>query len=62
MTGSDVQSEAAVDRSNPRCDMPECWGTSDDETHAARDPSDELLEICDSCLNEGWRGVVEVLD
>lgn len=47
---------------NPRCEMPYCEGTPDDETHAVRDPSGELLEMCDGCLDDGWRGTVEVLD
>lgn len=44
------------------CEMPECVGASDAETHAVRDPSDEVLEMCDSCLDDGWRAVVEVLN
>lgn len=47
---------------NPDCDMPECVGTREDDVHAARDPSGELLEICDGCLNDGWRAAVELLD
>lgn len=47
---------------NPVCEMPDCVGSKDDDTHAVRDPSDELLEMCDSCLDDGWRAVVEVLD
>lgn len=47
---------------NPRCDMPECIGSPDDDAHAVRDPSGELLEMCDSCLDDGWGACVEVLD
>lgn len=46
----------------PNCDMPECVGEPSDDTKAVRDPEGELLEMCESCLNDGWRGVVEVLD
>ena len=55
------QSEAEIDR-NPNCEMPDCDGECDGETHAARDPSGELVEMCDYCLDDGWRVVVEVLD
>lgn len=47
---------------NPDCGMPDCSGTRDDDTHAVRDPEDNVLEMCDGCLDDGWRGVVEVLD
>lgn len=47
---------------NPYCEMPDCVGTEDDDTHAVRDPSETLLEICEGCLDDGWRAVVEVLD
>lgn len=46
----------------PDCEMPECVGSPDDETRAVRDPSDNLLEMCESCLDDGWRGAVEVLE
>jgi len=43
--------------------MPECSGDKhSDDVHAARDPSEELLEICDDCLSDGWNAHVEVLD
>lgn len=59
---NDRQEPRTAQNSNPKCEMPECVGSRDDDTHAVRDPSDELLEMCDSCLDDGWRGVVEVLD
>ena len=42
--------------------MPECVGSYDDEAKAVRDPSDNLVEMCESCLDDGWRDVVEVLE
>ena len=44
------------------CDMPDCVGVPDDTTKACRDPSGELVEMCESCLNDGWRSVVEVIE
>ena len=46
----------------PDCEMPECVGSYDDEAKAVRDPSDNLVEMCESCLDDGWRDVVEVLE
>jgi len=46
----------------PNCDMPECVGEPGDEKRAVRDPSGELLELCDGCLDDGWRQVVEVIE
>lgn len=46
----------------PDCDMPECVGSAGDESHEVRDPEGTVLEMCDGCLDDGWRGVVEVLD
>lgn len=46
-----------------QCEMPECKGEhTKDEHHAVRDPDGDLLEMCDGCLDEGWRQGVEVLD
>lgn len=45
----------------PGCDMPECVGSLDDETHAAQGPGGDVLSICDGCLADGWGEVVEVL-
>lgn len=51
---------AAIGR---QCDMPECEGNCAKDDHkAVRDPEDELLEMCEDCLDDGWRGLVEVLD
>ena len=50
------------DEQCPDCEMPECVGSQDDETKAARDPSGALLDICESCLDDGWAEVVEVLE
>lgn len=47
---------------HPKCEMPECVGNRDDDSKAVRDPSGELLEMCDSCLDDGWHAVVEVLE
>jgi hypothetical protein len=47
---------------NKDCDMPECVGENSTETRAARGPSGELIEICAECLNDGWFGVVEVVE
>lgn len=52
----------ATDDGHPDCEMPDCDGSEGDETHAVRDPSGELLEMCNGCLNAGWSGAVEVLD
>lgn len=45
-----------------KCDMPECESSPEQDTHAVRDPDGNLLEMCDGCLNDGWRAAVEVLD
>lgn len=43
--------------------MPECdENHSKENHHAVRGPSGELMEMCEGCLDEGWRQVVEVLD
>ena len=47
---------------NADCEMPECVGSPEDNTKAVRDPSNSLVEMCESCLDDGWRGVVEVLE
>ena len=40
--------------------MPECVGGS--ELKACRDPSGDLVEMCDGCLDDGWRAVVTVVE
>ena len=47
---------------NLDCEMPECVGGPSDETYVCKNPGDEPLTICESCLDTGWGGVVEVLD
>jgi len=47
---------------NPDCEMPDCVGSPDDDTKPVRDPSNSLVEMCEGCLGDGWRGVVEVLE
>jgi hypothetical protein len=42
--------------------MPECVGSSADETRLVEDPTGDLLSVCESCLDDGWRAVVEVLN
>jgi hypothetical protein len=42
--------------------MPECEGDGSDEVMAVRGPSGDLMEMCQTCLNDGWDAVVEVLD
>jgi len=58
------QSQFAEDNDNPNtdCEMPQCVGSPEDETKAVRDPSDNVVEMCESCLDDGWRGVVDVLE
>lgn len=60
----EIVSLADVDgfRTNGSCDMPQCVGTDKHRTHAVRGPSEDVLEMCDACLNSGWRANVEVLD
>ena len=47
--------------SHPECEMPECKGSKEDQLRAVADPSDNLLKMCQSCLDEGWKGNVEIL-
>lgn len=61
MSGINAEPGADVNR-HPDCEMPDCDGNRDDETHAVRDPEGDLLEMCDGCLDVGWRANVEVLD
>lgn len=58
------QSQFADDNDNPNpdCEMPQCVGSPKDETKAVRDPSENVVEMCESCLDDGWRGVVDVLE
>ena len=44
------------------CDMPECVGSGSDDVKAVRDPSGEVLEMCESCLDDGWAANVTVLE
>lgn len=44
------------------CEMPDCSHGPGRDVHAVRDPEGNLLDMCDGCLNDGWRGIVEVLD
>jgi hypothetical protein len=60
-TEHDTDTATGIER-KPNCDMPDCVGVPGDEKHAVRDPEGEVLEMCDGCLNDGWRAVVEVLD
>jgi|GEM_PF-6640458 len=59
---SDSETGVAQTNSHPDCEMPECVGSPDDETHIVKDPSGEPLTMCEGCLNDGWRAAVEVLD
>jgi len=45
-----------------KCEMPECVGDGTEEVVAARGPSDNLIQICQACLNDGWSANVEVLE
>jgi hypothetical protein len=46
-----------------KCDMDfACSGDVTDDVHAARDDNGDLIDICDGCLDEGYRMHVEVLD
>lgn len=47
---------------NPNCDMPECIGSTEDKSKAVRDPDGTLLEMCESCLADGWQQVVTVVE
>lgn len=50
------------DNPNPDCEMPQCVGSPEDETKATRDPSETVVEICESCLDDGLREAVDVLE
>jgi hypothetical protein len=59
---SQAEDTTPDDEPNPDCEMPNCVGSTEDETKAARDPSENVIDICESCLADGWGSVVEVLE
>ena len=60
--GSGETKDLTMTEGNQNCDMPECTGDLESEVHAVRGPGNELLEVCNECLEEGWKQVVELLD
>jgi hypothetical protein len=50
-----------TDSRHPKCFMPECIGTMEDELRTVRDDG-KTIYMCESCLDDGWRMHVEVLD
>lgn len=45
------------------CDMPLCSHSKERDTHAVRTEEEgKLMEMCDGCLDDGWKMNVTVLD
>jgi len=48
---------------HPRCEMPDCSGSTDDELKTVNDPENTTLQMCTSCLDDdGWHAVVDVIE
>jgi len=63
MTDPDAESQEGEQQNegHPDCEMPRCLGSPDDELKAVRDPSHDLVEMCEGCIDAGW-GVGEVVE